>query len=169
MRPRTLAVAIQRSRRWLIANRLQLLASGLSVLLVLLCAEAAIRAVGTSDEDGNFTVAGRRLRPYRLPIKRVAAAVKRYQQATDTMIVYDPELGWRPRPNVRNDESVHNAEGLRVETDGRSIVSLSTPGTVRIALFGDSFVYGSEVEYADTWAFLLARRLDERGEAAQIL
>lgn len=169
MRPRTLAVAIQRSRSWLIANRLQLLAAGLSVLLVLLCAEAAIRAVGTSDEDGNFTVAGRRLRPYRLPVKRVAAAVKRYQQAPDTMIVYDPELGWRPRPNVRNDESIHNAAGLRVESDGRSTVPLSVAGTFRIALFGDSFVYGSEVEYTDTWAFLLARRLEERGEGAEIL
>jgi hypothetical protein len=169
MSPGTLAAAVQRSRRWLTANRLQLLAAGLSVVFVLACGEVAIRVLGSSDEDGNFTFAGRRLRPYRLPVKRVAAAVQKYGQAADTMIVYDSDLGWRPRPNARNEESFHNAAGLRVEAAGRNFAPLRTPGIVRIALFGDSFVYGSEVEYSDTWAFHLARRLETRGEPVEIL
>jgi hypothetical protein len=166
---RTPVSAIQRGRAWLHAHRLQLLMSGFSVLLVFVCSEAAIRVLGSSDEDGNFTFSGRRLRPYQLPVKRVASAVQRYKQATDTMIVYDPELGWSPRPSARNNESVHNAAGLRVEAATHDIKPAPTPGVFRIALFGDSFVYGSEVGYPDTWAFGLARRLQARGEAVEVL
>jgi hypothetical protein len=158
-----------RSRGWWVAYRLQLLMSVVSVLLVFACSEAAIRVLGGTDEDGNFTFAGRRLRPYHLPVKRVASAVQRYQQAADTMIVYDPALGWRPRSNTQNAQSIHNAAGLRVEAADRIVKPASTPGIYRIALFGDSFVYGSEVTYPDTWAFGVARRLEARGEAVEVL
>ncbi len=140
-----------------------------SVLLVFACSEVAIRILGSSDEDGNFTFAGRRLRPYHLPVNRVASAVQTYKQATDTMFVYDPELGWSPRPNARNEASIHNAAGLRVETADRSVDAVPEREMFRIALFGDSFVYGSEVSYADTWAFGLARRLEASGVAAEVL
>src|SRR5688572_6792230 len=169
MTARTPASAIKRGRAWLVAHRLQLLMSAFSVLLVFACSEAAIRMLGAADEDGNFTFAGRRLRPYHLPVKRVAAAVRRYMQATDTMILYNPDLGWLPRPNAQNAESIHNAAGLRVEAIGRNVDATAKPGILRIALFGDSFVYGSEVSYPDTWAFGLARRLEARGEAIEVL
>jgi len=163
------ASVIQRARAWLVAHRLQLLAFGVSVLVVLACGEVAVRVLGNSDEDENFTFGGRRLRPYRLPVKRVAAAVQRYREATDPMIGYDPELGWSPRPNARNDESTHNAIGLRVETASKNFEPIPTTGTVRIATFGDSFVYGSEVQYSDTWAFGIARRLEAKDMVVEVL
>ena len=158
-----------RLRSWFIANRLQLIASVVSVLFVLVCGEVVVRVLGTADEDGNFQFGGRRLRPYRMPIKRVTSAVDRYEQSRDTMIVYDPDLGWSPRPGGRNAESTHNAAGLRVETADRTFDPQSKPGTLRIALFGDSFVYGSEVKYSDTWAFGLARALEASAGSVEVL
>jgi hypothetical protein len=138
-------------------------------VFVLIFAEAAIRILGSADEDGNFTVAGRRVRPYRLPVKRVAAAVERYTKSTEAIIAYSPELGWSPRPRASNEESIHNAEGLRVDAPDRTFDRAPKPGVWRIALFGDSFVYGSEVKYPDTWAYGLARALEGSGKSVEVL
>ena len=158
-----------RVQSWIFENRLQLTACFVSALFVLASAEAAIRVLGSNDEDGNFQFGGRRLRPYRMPLKRVASAVERYKQSRNTMIVYDAEVGWRPRPGGRNEESIHNASGLRVEAADRMFDRQPKPGTVRIALFGDSFVYGSEVTYSDTWAFGVARLLEASGTTVEVL
>lgn len=122
-------------------------------------AEAAVRILERGDEDGNRTFAGQRLLPYRLPVNRVATAVRRYRQSAETMIIYDATLGWKPRPSGRNEESFHSPDGLRVESAERTFTKTPPPGVLRVALFGDSFVYGSEVVYPDSWVFQAGRRL----------
>lgn len=59
----------------------------------------------------------------------------------------DALLGWGPN------YSHANSAGMR---DDREYDRVPPPGTIRIAAFGDSFTYGSDVELGDTWEKQLA-------------
>jgi hypothetical protein len=61
----------------------------------------------------------------------------------------DGTLGWKYRRNFRNAGNAINSQGLR----GHKVYPVeAVPGVLRVAAFGDSFVYGSEVVDADAWA-----------------
>ncbi len=67
----------------------------------------------------------------------------------DTNTMFDPDLGWRYRPNFRSDQYNNNCLGLR----GPRRHELTPPrGVLRVAAFGDSFVYGNEVRDEETWS-----------------
>ncbi len=63
----------------------------------------------------------------------------------------DPLLGW-PSP-TRFGGSERDASGSRY------IPSFPTPGTECVSLYGDSFVYGSEVSHEKAWSNVLSGRL----------
>jgi hypothetical protein len=66
--------------------------------------------------------------------------------------VIDPVLGWRYRPDYQRGDDVINSQGLR----SKHAYSKSPHArTLRIAAFGDSFVYGNEVGTADSWPSLM--------------
>lgn len=72
----------------------------------------------------------------------------------------DSVLGWRYRPGFESATDKLNGMGLR---SSRDYAQLPGPGTLRVAAFGDSFVYGTEVTNDETWA-AVAERFDERLE-----
>src|SRR5262249_4564328 len=63
-----------------------------------------------------------------------------------------PVLGWRYAANYRKGLNRLNAAGLRSDHEYQK-----TPpsGLLRIAAFGDSFVYGSEVDGKEAWPAVL--------------
>lgn len=63
--------------------------------------------------------------------------------------VVDPDLGWRYRPGHSNAANQINSQGLRSR---REFAPMPPDGVLRVAAFGDSFVYGNEVENDDAWA-----------------
>lgn len=72
----------------------------------------------------------------------------------------DSTLGWRYRAGFAGGRDTMNAQGLRSH---REYAATADSGVTRIAAFGDSFVYGSEVPNSDAWPFLLeggSTRLD---------
>lgn len=62
--------------------------------------------------------------------------------------VLDNNLGWRYRPGYQKGEDIINSQGLR---SGRNYALKPEAGVLRIAAFGDSFVYGNEVGTSDAW------------------
>ena len=81
-------------------------------------------------------------------------------------MVYDDLMGWTVGPNRRsaNGLYVSSAEGLRAPSEGVTIVKHT--GKVQIALVGDSFTFGDEVRYEDTWGAVLEQGL---GSQVQVL
>jgi hypothetical protein len=74
---------------------------------------------------------------------------------------YDARLGWTNQPGYKSDERVPfevtiNAQGLR---GSRDYASTPPPGVSRIAVFGDSTVFGEEVDDAFTIPVFLERSL----------
>jgi hypothetical protein len=68
------------------------------------------------------------------------------------LLTLDSVLGWRYRAGYRDSVTTTNAQGLRAE---RVYAPKAAPGVLRLAAFGDSFVYGSEVRTQDAWPTLL--------------
>ena len=62
--------------------------------------------------------------------------------------VVDPLLGWRYRSGFARHRDTVSAQGLRTS---RLYGQERAEGTVRIAAFGDSFVYGTEVGNGEDW------------------
>jgi len=58
-------------------------------------------------------------------------------------VIIDPDLGWVRPPGPEN-----NAAGMR---DDRDYDLQPAPGILRVAAFGDSFTYGSDVELGENW------------------
>ena len=66
----------------------------------------------------------------------------------------DRELGWMYRPGFRSATDHLNAAGLRSLREYSPTVPI---GHVRVAAFGDSFVYGNEVPDSSTWTAQVER------------
>jgi hypothetical protein len=71
-----------------------------------------------------------------------------------TRTVLDPVVGWRYRPGFESDADRINLQGLR---SSREFTPDAQPGVRRIAAFGDSFVFGSEVANDESWIAALDR------------
>ncbi len=139
-----------------------------SLLATCAIVEAALGVLGVHDENQNYHVFGRRLRPYRLPIVTVENLIDEYLASDESELVWDPILGWSPRPNSTGYGDLHrnNAQGIR----GDLPVALSAAaGVYRIALFGDSFTYGHEVDEKNSWGSSLGENLRAAGVNAEVL
>lgn len=74
-----------------------------------------------------------------------------------TRTVLDSVVGWRYRPGFASAQDSINLAGLR---GSREYGTTRQPGIRRIAAFGDSFVYGTEVSNSESWAAVLDRQSD---------
>ncbi len=96
----------------------------------------------------------------------------RYQDQ-QRFFLYDPELGWRGRPQAEGDFSgwefttrVHlNAEGFR----GQPVPEQRSPAHRRILVFGDSITWGYGVEEGERFSDLLSGLLSSRGVQVEVL
>jgi len=138
-------------------------------LLTTLVLEISIRVMGETDADGQFKLRSYVLPPYVLPLSKLRAEVDKYLNNRDrATLIPDPLTGWTYRPNSLRDDggftinsasmrSLHEFT-LRPEED-----------TLRIALFGDSFVAGAEVKDDEVWSHHLERLLIKAGANAEVL
>src|SRR5262249_11225709 len=95
--------------------RIRLLLALLASLLSLFVCELLTRALGHYDVDGSFCFSRFRVRPYHLPVEQTRQTVARWASRPGTLL-YDPELGWAPRPGAVSDDGFYryDAAGVRV-------------------------------------------------------
>ena len=67
------------------------------------------------------------------------------------LFVVDSVLGWRYRSGYATARDQTNSRGLR---SAREYSAVPADSVVRVAAFGDSFVYGNEVDNANSWTAL---------------
>lgn len=131
-----------------------------TVVFSLLCLEVALRLVSRCDADGNCRVRSTRLKPFHVPVKKAEAILDEYAKSSSSVILYDPELGWKPRPGVRH----YNSAGF--------ISSAPEPAPapptdrLRIALFGGSYTEG---DFDKGWWRVLESELNAAGLPAEVL
>ena len=140
----------------------------ITVLLTLVLLEAAVRVIGNTDVDGQFTFMGYALEPYILPINQLRDKVESYPNRKDrNPILYDAMLGWTYRPNAAWQKKTFttNSAGLRAR---REYSQEPPPDTLRIALFGDSFTAGDGSTDNEIWGHQLEMKLNH-GIRAEVL
>lgn len=130
--------------------------------------EIAVRALGTWDLDGNFTLY-RTVRPRKLRLKSVAANLAENALRPTRYATHDPVLGWTIRPQGRSENGVYMANSRGIRSAPTEYTPTPEPGRLRIVLLGDSFTHGNDIPFEDTWGALLESRMRAAGVDVEIL
>lgn len=142
-----------------------------SVCVGLFIAEAAIRAAGHYDVNGNFFLWKLRLKPYVLNMDNILNSIRKYESSEKSYLLYDPELGWSSRPHGSSENGLYSANGdsIRMPSANMAVSKDPRPGVLRISVFGDSFTHGDEVRFEDTWGNRLENNMKALGIDTEIL
>ena len=145
------------------------LLAGAAVGIALLMLELLIRLVGDENADGQFIFAGIELQPYALPIGRLAAQIKEYEDNLDRVtLVYDELVGWKYRPNASRQDGEFSINGAGLRSQQEYAVQPAAD-TLRVALFGDSFTAGDDASDETVWSHLLEVNLNRAGIRTEVL
>jgi hypothetical protein len=128
---------------------------------VLILGEVGVRASVTESLRGPV-LGGVELRPYVWTEIADRFAKRAEEQRNEQFFVFDSLLGWTVKPNSTGERGLFqsSAEGIRIPRAGIEYAN-ANPGC-RIALVGDSFVFGEESEFEKTWGHQLERSLGNR-------
>jgi hypothetical protein len=140
-----------------------------AVLCSLCLLEVVVRRGGTYDENGNFTFAGRPLKPHQLPVTTTKRLVDAYASAPSPRLMYHPRLGWAPRPNSQSRNGLYHYNSLGIRSAPSEYSLGPQPGVLRIALFGDSYTHGDDVPFENSWGTYLEHNLEENGIPAEVI
>ncbi len=154
-------------RDWLI----NLAILSITLIVSLSLAEFAIRQLGEYDEDDNFVLDEYgTVRPYHLPIEHTEDLVETYYERFDeTILRYDPQTGWSPRPNSVSVKGLYRYNSVGIRSAPTEYSLEPEAGVLRIALFGDSMTHGDEVVFEDTWGYYLEQWLNQLGVRAEVI
>ena len=98
-------------------------------------------------------VAALAARPTSVIFQEQSWHIKRFL-SDNSLTQYDPQLGWRYRSNFVDKMNQMNSQGLR---STREYTLQPNIGIIRVAAFGDSFVYGNEVANENCWPTVLEK------------
>ena len=137
-----------------------------TVLLILVTSEVAMRLLCRPSPQGE-TLGSMVLAP-----KNWGGVARANRQLLDeaatrlSYLIYDDLMGWTVGSNRKSANGLYysSSEGLRAPHEGVSFANFT--GKARIGLVGDSFTFGEEVVYEDTWGHLLEKAL---GSEYQVL
>jgi hypothetical protein len=138
---------------------LTLALNALPVAFALLAGESFVRALSVD------TPTGRVFADVRLLPRDWHEEVTRYRAILDRTVVtvafktFDAQLGWTIGRGQKSANGLYasSLEGMRSGFPGDQLAAVSSRR--RIALVGDSFTFGMEVAFEDTWGRILERNL----------
>jgi hypothetical protein len=132
-------------RAWVFGAVLMLLVAAVIEIMARLVGDLVAARIGLDVTPVDRILAGQ------------TAALTTLLEDSATLVVLDSTLGWRYRAGYRRGENELNAAGMRAS---REYAVTPPVGVRRIAAFGDSFVYGTEVANADAWSAVLEGAVD---------
>jgi hypothetical protein len=142
--------------RWIVKH----IAVNLSTLAVMLAtAEVAIRILTVDTSEGQ-RFANTLLVPRSWThVSSSCRAVLAKATLQGSYLVFDDLLGWSVGRNRRSENGLYasSLEGIRSREAGTRFTD--GPAKRRIAIVGDSFTFGVEVSYEDTWGYKLEQEL----------
>src|SRR5450755_3594219 len=138
--------------------------------LALACAvgELYVRWQGWRDIDGTFYFRDRPIRPYVIPLNGARTLIDRYLHDSSGSLLYDPDLGWNNRPHASTPGRMQSTNSFGLRAD-REYTHEMRPGMFRVSMFGDSFIFGADVDLQDSPAVRLEGLLKQRGIDAEVL
>ncbi len=152
-------------------NKKQVVLIIVPIILTLIGAELILRIVSHVDMDGNISIIDRRIRPFQFPIHSLEEKLKHYISQQSSYTQYDSDLGWAVRPNSQSTNGLYfsNSAGVRTSSSHPETLPHPSPGTLRIAIFGDSFTHGDDVPYEESWGHVIETNLKEKGQKTEVI
>jgi hypothetical protein len=146
--------------------RLIVMMNLVTVILILVTGEFAVRAGSRSSQEGE------KIGRVELMPKNWETIALHYRQLLDQVggdlsyLVYDDLMGWTVGSNRRSADGLYlsSSEGIRAPHEKVTFSKIA--GKTRIALVGDSFTFGEDVRYEETWGYFLEQAL---GSEFQVL
>jgi len=139
-----------------------------TVILLLILGETVVR-LGSSKASNGIAVAGVQLLP-RSWEDMVAQNGELVRMAPDSISFFVPDdlLGWVVGPSRQSENGLYSSsvEGIRSPQPGISYATDSP--SRRIALVGDSFAFGLEVRFEDSWGHQLEQDFGRRCSSPQL-
>jgi len=162
----TYLIGVACYRQWRAGSNSWLLCLAMNALVMAILiptAEIAVRRVATGAEAYD-TKLGKHLL-YPRPWTKVTAIYKTVlakAQQQPTFLISDEILGWTIALNRKSENGLYvsSSEGLRSAVQGVSLKNQSR--LCRIAVIGDSYTFGENVAFEDTWASVLDDHLERR-------
>lgn len=74
--------------------------------------------------------------------------------STRLFVVFDTLLGWRQQPGYHSEHYTISPQGVR---GTRAYAPIPAAGVLRVDAFGDSFVFGTEMDDTNAWSTVLER------------
>ncbi|MDM8531233.1 SGNH/GDSL hydrolase family protein [Anaerolineales bacterium HSG25] len=140
-----------------------------SLLLSFGILEIVIRYFGVYDENNNFVFADTPLKPYQLPINTTQDIIDDYLSSSTSRLMYDPDLGWAPRPNSQSKNELYRYNSMGIRSMPLEYSITPQPDVLRIALFGDSYTHGDDVTFENSWGYYLENNLKKNGIQAEVI
>ena len=140
--------------------RLIVMMNLVTVLLILVTGEIAIRIVTRSSPEGEkFGSVVLKAKNWEMVALRYRQIIEKASGQLSPYIIYDDLMGWTVGPKRRSAEGLYwsSSEGIRAPREGVSFAKARRK--TEIALVGDSYTFGEEVRYEDTWGSLLDKAL----------
>jgi GDSL-like lipase/acylhydrolase family protein len=141
-------------------------ANALAVLIGLLLTEASLRAIARPDPVG-VRISAMPLVPYDWKeLARVNLTFLEQHRSRRSFFIEDSLLGWTIGPGREGNDGMYksSAEGLRSMDRGANFRSREARN--RVVLFGDSFTFGNDVPFEQSWGHYLENNL---GASTQVL
>jgi hypothetical protein len=87
--------------------------------------------------------------------RRINTVIPHFSDRFNRLLYYDQVLGWTVRPSLSGIDGLYSTslQGIRDSRSGGMFAA--SDETCRIALIGDSHTFGLELEFEDTWGYLL--------------
>ena len=130
--------------------------------------EIIIRYISQADGEVSI-VNGVPIPPLQPPIQEIEQAINNYQDNTEkSQFYYNEYLGWTNHPLYisPNKDIIINSAGIRSTID---YTPEPAPEVLRIALFGDSFTFGTDVTNDQTLSHFMELSLYEMGIRAEVI
>jgi len=137
-----------------------------TVLLMLVAGEVAVRAGSRIYRDGevfgNVELAPKNWETtkahYRALLEKASGDL--------SYLIYDARMGWSVGPNRRSANGLYSSGPEAIRVPHEEVPLTISEGKTTIALVGDSYTFGEEVKYENSWGYHLSQLL---GGEVQVL
>lgn len=153
-------------------QKIILLLSSLFICLIL--TEITLTILIQKDLDNNLKLNNLHLKPFQLPVLETKQKLDKLFKSNynnnyqNVRLIPDSTLGWAPNPHYADEKSIYKYNSVGIRTN-RTIGRTTDKAKLTIAIFGDSYTHGDEVDFENTISNLLENILEQNGIVADVL
>ena len=126
-----------------------------TILICFLVLEVTLQFLIEKDLDNNQILNNLHLKPFHLPVIETKIKIDKLSASNynnnyqNVRLVPDSNLGWSPNPNYGKEDKLYkyNIDGIRVNDLNKTYIEKDV---IRVAIFGDSYIHGDEVNFEET-------------------